>query len=136
MKSFFLKKTVAAFLLLAMLFSMAFLSWKSAFPALSADVADFRQRAGRAGESFTTLVSRLDSSVTDHAYGKYAFVEAYGYIQKLLDKKEINNFEVVKDDKGYLYYTYFTTGPNSVSTIAARMTRLKEAAAQKGDKVI
>lgn len=136
MKSFFLKKTVAAFLLLAMIFSMAFMSWQSAWPTLRADVKNFTQSAGRTGESVSTLVSQLNSSIGDKIYSKYAFVETYGYIQKLLDKKEINNFEVVKDNKGYLYYTYFTTGPNSVSTIAARMTRLKQAAAQKGDKVV
>lgn len=135
MKSFFAKKIVTAVLFIIMLFSLSFLNLKTAGPALKEDLTNFLK--GSANQtSLSKFAASLDSTAEDKVYGKYAYIEAYGYIQKLLDKNEINNFEVVKDKNGYLYYTYFTTGPNNVDTLVERMERMKEAASKCGSKVM
>lgn len=136
MRRFFAKKTVTAALFLFALFVMSFFNLKQAYPFLQADIQQFVDSSGKSAESPATLITNLTSTITTDVYQKYAFVETYGFIQKLLDKNEINNFEVVKDKNGYLYYTYFTNGPNNIDTIAGRMLRLKQAAAKNGSKVM
>lgn len=136
MKSFFIKKTVAAFLLIAMLFVISFLNLDTAYPTLKQKMADFWKSSVKNQKTISAFITGMNDSINDKVYAKYPFIEAYGYIQKLLDKHEINDFEVVKDNQGYLYYTYFTNGANNVNTIIQRMVRLKNAVSQTGAKVM
>lgn len=135
MKRFFVKKTITAFAFIGLLFFISFLNMRMEYQGLKTDVTKFWSSGGES-RSLSALVTNLNSTITDQVYRKYSFVEAYGYLQKLLHKNEINNFEVVKDKQGYLYYTYFTTGPNNVDTIVDRMVRLKKAVAATGAKVM
>lgn len=136
MKRFFAKKIVTAFLFIAVLFVLSFLNLKVAYPTFKQNIADFHKSSGEKSASLSNLVAGLNNTVSDKVFAKYTYVEAYGYIQKLLDKNEINNFEVVKDNSGYLQYTYFTTKPNNVDTIVKRMVQLKKAATKCGSKVM
>lgn len=136
MKRFFAKKIVTAFLFIAMLFTLSFLDLKIAYPTLKENLTTYWNGGGSKWESFSTLVTNLNSTVSDKVYQKYTYIEAYGYLQKLLDKKEINNFEVVKANDDSLYYTYFTTGSNNVDTLVQRMERMKEDSAKYGSKVM
>lgn len=68
----------------------------------------------------------VENIVNENFYEKYAFIEAFSYIQKLMGKSEENNFEVARDDEGKLYNVGFMTGPNDVTEITAKMKTLKE----------
>ncbi len=136
MKRFFAKKIVTAGLFIVLLFMLSFLNIKAAFPTLQENVSEYLNTTESKWTAFATLVSNLDATTTEKVYGKYAFIEAYGYIQKLLGKHEINNFEVVKANDGSLAYTYFTNGPNNVDSLVARMERLTQAATATGSKVM
>lgn len=132
MKQFFIKKTVTAVLFICILFTLSFLNWAKAYPALGQNLSDFLDgTASSQTETFPTFVKAVNDTTSEDVFGKYNYVEGYGYIQKLLNKDEINNFEVVKAKDGSLNYTYFTTGPNSVTTIADRMGRLQNACTKK-----
>lgn len=136
MKRFFTKKIVTAFLFLLTLFTLAFLNLKVAYPSLKENVTNYLNGSGDKLKSLSTLVTNLNNTTSNQVFKKYTYIEAYGYMQNLLAKKEINNFEVVKAKDGSLYYTYFTTGPNNVDTLVERMERLKEDASKHGSKVM
>lgn len=54
----------------------------------------------------------IKEAVEESVLGKYHFIEGFGALNHLLDKKEENNFEVVKDAEGVLYNTYFSNTIN------------------------
>ncbi|WP_099468995.1 alginate O-acetyltransferase AlgX-related protein [Konateibacter massiliensis] len=135
MKRFFAKKGITAVLFVVILFTLSFLNWKTAYQTLKESAVVWAESDDR----FTALpefIAAANSTITDEVYDKYAYIESYGYLQELLGKKEINNFEVVKAKDGSLHYTYFTSGPNEVDTLVDRMERLKEAAEATGSKVM
>lgn len=136
MKRYFLKKTVTAFVFIIILFTLSFLNLKTAYPTLKESVTGYWTTSENKWENLATLITGLNSTMSDKVFGKYSYVEAYGYMQNLLDKKEVNNFEVVKANDGSLHYTYFTSGPNNVDTLVERMERLKEAGSKNGSKVM
>lgn len=135
MKRFFRKKIVTAFLFTVILFALSFLNLKASYPTLKKNLTDY-WNGGNKLSALSALSTNLNSTTNNDVFAKYAYIEAYGYLQDLLDKKEINNFEVVKANDGSLHYTYFTNGPNNVDTIVARMARLKDAAVKDGSKVM
>lgn len=136
MKRFFTKKIVTAFLFIIVLFVLSFLNLKTAYPTLKENLMSYWNSTGSKTEQLSTLAANLNNTTSNEVYGKYTYVEAYGYLQDLLGKKEINNFEVVKANDGTLYYTYFTSGPNKVDTLVKRMEALKKAASEDGSKVM
>ena len=135
MRSFFIKKRIAAIACICMLLLFAGLNLKTTLPQIRQQAAAALASSGDAGGGFSALVAEVEATISDQVYQKYAFIEAYGYLQKLLGKDEVNNFEVVKAKDGSLNYTYFTSGPNDVATLVARMERLKAAAEETGSKV-
>lgn len=136
MKRYFRKKTVTAFLFLCILFTLSFLNLKVSYGTLEKSVMDYWTGEGNKWEQLSALIGSLSTTISDKVYSKYTYIEAYGYIQNLLDKKEMNNFEIVKARDGTLHYTYFTSGPNDVSVLVQRMERLKQAAGKVGSKVM
>lgn len=137
MKHFFTKKTVTAALFVTILFVMSLLNIQTVFPSLQKDVSDYQASStSEKPQTFSNLVTNLNNTASTEVFGKYGFIETYGYLQKLMDKKETNNFEVVKAEDGSLHYTYFTTGPNDVQTLAERMERLKNDAESVGSNVM
>jgi len=121
---------------MCLLFMLSLLNLKTAYATLKKDATNYWTGNGNKWEQLSTLINNLDSTMSDKVYGKYTYVEAYGYLQKLLDKREINNFEAVMAKDGSLHYTYFTSGPNNVDVLVDRMERLKEAGTKAGSKVM
>ena len=76
----------------------------------------------------------FENAVNENVYGRYNFIDSYGYLQKLLDKNEENNFEVVKDKEGSLHYTYIAYQANPVYDIATRTEAFKNGIKNKNTK--
>lgn len=72
-------------------------------------------------ESASEKIDTVETTIDENLYGRYGFIDAYGYIQKVLGKNEESNFEVVKDTEGKLHYTYFTSEIVDTTEIAARV---------------
>lgn len=115
---------------------LSFFNWKVSYDSLKESVISYWADSENRWENLESLISQLNTTMSDQVYEKYAFIEAYGYLQELMDKKEINNFEVVKAKDGTLHYTYFTSGPNKVDTLVERMERLNNVGKKDGSKVI
>jgi hypothetical protein len=86
--------------------------------------------------SLKSNINAINSIIDDNIVGKYKMIDGFGYLQKLMDKNEESNFEVVKDTKGNLHYTYFATGANKVNDLANRLARLKNEIDNKKTQVI
>lgn len=76
--------------------------------------------------SLKESIVTIDNTINENVYGKFKFIETYGYAQRLMNKNEESNFEVVKDNDGKLHFTYFGNEPNSTSFITSRMKFLKD----------
>lgn len=80
-------------------------------------------------------VAALDSGMTEEVLGQYQFVELYGQIQKLLGKKEVNGFDVVKDKNGYLHNGNFWVGFwDDTKELGIRARRMKDAVEAQGSR--
>ncbi|RDY30890.1 alginate O-acetyltransferase AlgX-related protein [Lachnotalea glycerini] len=137
MKRFFAKKVITALLFTLILFTFSFLNWKVAYPDLKVSALSYwTDNEQNKWEQLSTLIANVSNTMSDKVFEKYTYIETYGYIQELLGKNEINNFEVIKATDGTLHYTYFTSGANDVSKLVERMKRLNQAASEVGSKVI
>lgn len=82
-------------------------------------------------------VPALETEITETLYGRMNFIETYGFAQVLMDKREMNNFSMLKDENGYLHYASFYTEPDSqLMEYAMRLKRLKDYANQQGTQVL
>lgn len=69
----------------------------------------------------TTIEKEIDQTeliINDNVFGKYAFVEAFGYLQNILGKREVNAFEVIKDEDNSLHMQTFQEGPAPIQEVA------------------
>ena len=88
------------------------------------------------GDDPAELIASVDTSINENVKYRYNFIDAYGVIQKVLDKNEENDFEVVKDTEGKLHYTYFTEKPNDTKDLSARMKNLQGAIRDKDCRLL
>ncbi len=117
------KKQMTTVLFLLFLFVFSVMNLEKELPVLEETVQVWQEQGGTMGE----LVTQVNAAIDENVIGKYAFIDAYGYIQLVLGKEEEANFEVVKDREGKLHYTYFTDSINDVSAEAERVKALAEA---------
>lgn len=82
------------------------------------------------------FVNAVDAKINDKVIYKEAFIETYGYIQKLMDKNEFSNFSVVKDTEGKMHYTYFATGANPTKEISDRTTKFAKEMEKQGTNFV
>ncbi len=126
------KKKITTLLFLAFLFGYAILNARKEIPVLKETIAGWYESDGTP----TELVSQVNAAIDENVVGKYAFIDAYGYMQLLLGKEEESNFEVVKDHAGKLYYTYFTTEINDVSSEAEKTKKLADAVCDEDTRLL
>lgn len=74
--------------------------------------------------SVKELINNIETKINDKIFKKEFFIEAYGYIQKLMNKDEFSDFTIVKDDSGKMHYTYFSNGPNETEELVERTVKL------------
>lgn len=126
------KKKITTLLFLAFLFGYAILNARKEIPVLKETIAGWYESDGTP----TELVSQVNAAIDENVVEKYAFIDAYGYMQLLLGKEEESNFEVVKDHAGKLYYTYFTTEINDVSSEAEKTKKLADAVCDEDTRLL
>lgn len=124
------KKRITSFLFLIVLFGIAILNLK----AEGTKVMDYIKTTSWKDAKISSAVSGMETTMDSSFYQKYNFINAYGYVQKVMGKYEENGFEVVKDKNGKLYYTYFTDKPNDTSKYVNRVVNLKNSITNKNVK--
>lgn len=81
-------------------------------------------------------IAEIEEEMRDHIPGRYMAVEAYGAIQMLMGKHEVDDFEVVSDRSGYLHNGNFWTGfGDDTQELALRVRRLQDDLSSKGTQV-
>lgn len=126
------KKKITTLLFLAFLFGYAILNARKEIPVLKETIESWYESGGTP----TELVSQVNAAIDENVVEKYTFIDAYGYMQLLLGKEEESNFEVVKDHAGKLYYTYFTTEINDVSSEAKKTKKLADAVCDEDTRLL
>jgi len=130
------KKFITSITFFLALFGLAAINISENFDEFDESLTGYFSSNPVGRTSLTDYVAQVNDFMNENVPFRYEFFDAYGYIQKLMFKKEFNNFTVVEAENGQLFYTYFTTGPNSTSKIASRMSRLAEAAEKTGAQTL
>lgn len=82
-------------------------------------------------------IDDVEMEVNEEIQGRMMFIETYGYMQKLLGKREFNNFAFIKGDDGMLYYGSLFQGPtDDLEEYAKRVRRLNDYVESRGAKLI
>ena len=83
------------------------------------------------------IPEKLEKVMEDDIYGKTEFVETYGFTQKALGKDEFNDFEYVKDKKGFLHYSaFYRDEQKNIFECALRVKKLQNYVEKYGTKVL
>lgn len=114
----FFRKYITTILFLIMLFSFSYKTMVKSYSPIRESI-NFQS-------SLKENIKSVETAMKENVYGRYGFIEAYGYMQRLMNKDEVSNFEVVKDKNDFLHYSYFATGPNETDFLVSRMKSLKE----------
>ncbi|MFI3200105.1 MAG: DHHW family protein [Eubacteriales bacterium] len=91
------------------------------------------------GEKETSLkekIINIEGSMNDNIIMKNGFIEFYGFVQRILYKKEYGNFEIAKDFDGKLHYVYFATESNPVTGIGSRTVALEKLVEESGGQML
>ena len=99
MKKLISKKKVTAVLFLLFIFIYAGINARKELPILKETVKTSIEE----GDDPAGMISSLDGSINENVKDRYNFIDAYGLIQKFLEKNEENDVEVVKDTEGKLH---------------------------------
>lgn len=119
MERFFFKKLITSILIVLIIFGLSITNLINNYKPIIDTVEDQKDI------SISNRIKNIDASIKDNTYGKYTFIDFYGYLQKLMGKNEESNFEVVKDDNGTLHYTFFGDKANPVYELVKRTEELK-----------
>jgi len=133
-KKFFLMKTIAALLLVVVWYAFTIMNFMSSFSKISEGFSHDLESEIHA-DLFSRgkiYIDKLNYHLNENVYMRYSFVELYGCLQRVLDKNEENNFEVVKDQQGMGHYEYFGKDNGYVDPrLAERVKKLADFAQAK-----
>lgn len=135
MKSFFYKKYffAALFLILLLLFSGAnvFFGWGEIEEL--GEAFEEVEHIGQLG----AWIDEAEEEADEELFGREAFTEGYGWLQKLFGKKEFNHFTYIRDTDGMMYYGSLYQGSNhDLEQYVGNIRRLKRAVEAKGARLI
>lgn len=135
MKRFFVKKYIfaACFLACVLVFSAANMFYGRE------ELAELAEELGEVDsvETLQTWIGSVDGALNDAVLGRMGFVETYGYVQKLLDKREFNNFYYVRGNDGMMYYSSLLRGTSDdLVEYAQNVRRMNEVVQQKGAQLL
>lgn len=130
MNRLFVKKLITAIIFIGFLLIFSFENIMIAYKPLKEALKDKNLSLSNIDEN----IKLAETTINENVYEKYLFVESYGYIQRLMDKNEEANFEVIKDKQGFLHYTFIAYQPNPVYDIATRTESFKKGLKNKNTK--
>ncbi|MCY6372617.1 alginate O-acetyltransferase AlgX-related protein [Clostridium ganghwense] len=130
MNRLFIKKLITTGFFLVFLFVFSFLNICTSYKSLKSAVRKTEV------SSLKEYISGIEYEINKNIYGKFKLVESYGYIQKLMGKNEVSNFEVVKDTEGKLHFTYFANKPNPTAHITTKLKELNKEIKNSKTKLI
>lgn len=133
MKKHIIKKEVTTVIFILMLFGFAIINFVHTWPYLKEMDAPKLDSL----EGIQNYIVNTESVVDENVLGRYNFVEAFGVWNLILDKKEVDGFSHIKDEKGYLHYSNFWNDQNDdVDGLIAKVLELKEQVEKNGTEIV
>lgn len=132
MEEIIAKKRVTAYIFIIFLFVFSIFNAVNELPILVENMENVNINETAPAE----LIAQVNSIIDENVVGKYYFIDTFGYIQRILDKNEESNFELVKDTEGKLHYTYFNEKINDTSELANRVKVLADTVENDKTKII
>lgn len=130
MKQYFLRKRIFAILFLIVVFTFSGFNFYYNYAPLKEEVLE--QYAEKKLD-----VPALEGDITSGLLGRMDLIESYGFVQVLLDKREFNNFAMIRDEEGYLHYaSFFRERDDDLFEYAMRVKRLQDYVEPYGTKVL
>ncbi|MGL5259914.1 MAG: alginate O-acetyltransferase AlgX-related protein [Lachnospiraceae bacterium] len=135
MKTFLIRKYMFAILLLVFWLGYSVVNIKvNGYEIITAIRESFNVSSAK---EIAPFIESVDDEINTNLLGRMNFIEGYGYLQKLLDKKEFNNFSYIKDENGMLYYgSIWKASNDDVEEYAKRVKKAFEYAESKGIKTL
>lgn len=133
MNLYFIKKRIACIIFLGILIIFSVIN-------ISTNYADIKTQVEKS--NFSNIWSEedreaIEAALNENILYKYSFIEAYGGIQILLRKYEVDNFSIVKDKEGVLYNTYYGTGVSyEINNVVDTIVRINNIANASGAKFL
>lgn len=125
-----IQRKTAGILLLAVWLAFAVCNFLMGVPAWGSLAKDLENENTLRG-----VIQDVEEFTQKSVLLKYPIVECYGLLQKTMGKREMNNFDLVKDRLGYLHSGNFYVGfGDDQRTIAVNYRRLLEYCAGFGTK--
>lgn len=89
------------------------------------------------GKAPKAAVAAVEKAAEINFTGRMDFVELYAWAQKVMGKREVNNFAYIKDEDGYLHYSsFFREEDDGLFDYALRVRRLRDFVEPRGTKVL
>lgn len=121
MRGFFYKKIATSAIFIIFLLSFSCLNFMKAYMPIKEVI----KNNSISLKNIDEVITLVENVINENVYGKYGFIEGYGYMQKAMDKNEEANFEVIKDKNGFLHYTFIAHQPNPVYELSNRTEDFK-----------
>lgn len=94
------EKYIFTIAFLCIIFAMCILSAKNTIPVILWKYSENDEAFESYEDRIQYIISSADEEISDKVYGKYDWIEAYGYVNRMLGKKEINGFSYALDPYG------------------------------------
>ena len=136
-KIYFRRKKFLAVILTAMIFAFSGMNLYTYGEKYLADIERICINVAEGRNTLTRAVEKLEESLTGDMYAKMNLIEVFSYTNVLLDKREINNFEYIKDENGSLHYAqFYKEHDTEIFEYAMRINRLKDYVYENGTNVM
>lgn len=134
MARYMLKKRLFAIVFLAAIFGFSAVNLLYSYEPLQEELLEFMED----GTGITVeKVASLENTMTENLYGRMNFIETYGFVQVLLDKRECNNFSYIKDEDGFLHYaSFYREEDTRLFEYSMRIKRMQDYVESNGTKVL
>lgn len=130
MERYFKKKYITSLMFVVFILTFSILNFIGSY----GEIKNSFKLSVEQGCSIKNIISGIENTINDKVAGKYAFIEGYGFMQRLMGKNEEGNFEVVKDKQGFMHYTFFGFQENPVYELAERTQAFKDGLKNKDTK--
>lgn len=134
---YFLRKNVFAVLFLAFILGYASLNMAANYRIYYDALLKARKEALKNPMGMPVVIHELEDTLNTELLERMKFLEVFSFTQKVLDKREINNFSLVKDETGSMHYaSFYKEHEQNCFEYALRVKRLKDKVSQYGTDVI
>ncbi len=135
MKKIFRVRNITMIVFIVVLFGFAIMNLKYSLPyikeVISKEINNINNETSNQNEN-QYLYKKIEKTMEENVLGKDLFVEGYGYIQRLMQKNEFFNFNIVKDKNDNLHYSYFDYEENNVDEILKRTSTFNQFLHERG----